>query len=77
MTIHTFMRLARRGDVVFRSIVTSVVVGAVLIAINHGMCIASGRFTADGAHNCWLSCGLTLIVPYVVSTVSSVLAIRD
>ena len=48
------------------------VVGAVLILINHGDALAAGQVGPVR----WLKMGLTLLVPYVVSTVSSVMALR-
>lgn len=48
-----------------------IVVGVVLIAINHGGAILRGDITPD-RH---LRMGLTTAVPYVVSTLSSVGAI--
>lgn len=49
------------------------VVGAILITINHGDAILRGD--VDGARFARIL--LTLAVPYVVSTVSSVAAIRE
>lgn len=49
------------------------VVGAILITINHGDAILRGE--VDGARFARIL--LTLAVPYVVSTVSSVAAIRE
>jgi len=43
-------------------------VGTVLIAINHGQAIIAGQITRENV----FQMVLTLIVPYVVSTVSSV-----
>ena len=48
-------------------------VGAVLVAINHGDAILAGE--VDGRR--WLKIGLTVLVPYCVSTASSVMAIRE
>ncbi len=48
-------------------------VGAVLIAINHGAAIVSGEVGAGRV----LQMALTMLVPYVVSTLSSVLAMRE
>jgi hypothetical protein len=45
-----------------------VVVGAVLITINHGDAIIKGDISLDRL----LKMGLTVVVPYIVSTVSSV-----
>ena len=59
--------------VVRRAVFYAVVVGAVLIAINHGDAVLRGEI--DGAR--LLKMGLTVIVPYTVSTLSSVSAIRS
>ncbi len=48
-------------------------VGAVLIAINHGNAIIRGEVSAGRV----LQMGLTFFVPYFVSTLSSVLAVRE
>jgi hypothetical protein len=48
-------------------------VGAVLIAINHGDALLAGEMTRGR----WWKAGLTVLVPYCVSTLSSVGAIRD
>jgi hypothetical protein len=48
------------------------VVGAVLIAINHGDAIRKGQLTQGRL----VQIGLTLLVPYCVSTFSSVSAMR-
>ncbi len=55
-----------------RALGFAVIVGAVLIAINHGDALVSGEVGPVR----WLKMGLTLLVPYVVSTVSSVMALR-
>jgi hypothetical protein len=49
------------------------VVGALLIAINHGAAIARGEIGAERL----FQMVLTLLVPYTVSTLSSVGALRD
>ena len=50
----------------------AVIVGAVLIGINHGDAILRGD--VDSVR--WLKMGLTVMVPYCVSTLSSVGALR-
>ncbi len=69
-----FLRLASRGPVVRRALRFAVVVGALLIVIHYADVFAGARplDTRD-----WLKMGLTVCVPYVVSTLSSVAAIRD
>ncbi len=55
-----------------RALGFAVVVGSVLIAINHGDAILAG----DVSSGRWLKMGLTALVPYTVSTLSSVMAMR-
>lgn len=66
------LRLACDAAVVRRALVFAAVVGFVLIAINHGDAILAGDI---GARK-WLKMGLTVLVPYAVSTLSSVMAMR-
>lgn len=65
----TFFRVAFQRSVVRRSLIIAAVVGAILVAINHGRCILMGEFCST----CAVQSGLTLLVPYCVSTVSCVL----
>ncbi len=58
--------------VVRRALAFAVVVGAVLIGINHGDAILAGDVDAARL----FKMGLTVVVPYVVSTWSSVAAAR-
>lgn len=71
-TCQTWLRLAMSPTVVRRSIGYAVVVGAILIAINHGDALLNGGITFSRV--CRM--GLTVVVPYVVSTLSSVGAMR-
>ena len=66
------LALALRRDVVARALRVALVVGVVLIAINQGDVIVSGDIDARTA----LKIALTPLVPYLVSTFSSVAAIR-
>ena len=68
-----FLSLARSPRVVRRAVLYAVVVGTVLIAINHGDALLRGEVTADR----WWKMGLTVLVPYTVSTLSSVGALRS
>lgn len=67
-----WLRLAMSPAIVRRGLGYAVVVGAILILINHGDALLRGEITASRA---WRM-GLTVIVPYMVSTLSSVGAIR-
>lgn len=60
--------LAHSGPVVRRALAYAVVVGSVLAAINHGDALL--RAELDGGR--MLKVGLTYLVPYLVSTFSSV-----
>ena len=60
--------LACQASVVRRGLKFAVVVGAVLIAINHGDAIIRGELRPSN----YLKIGLTVLVPYVVSVLSSV-----
>jgi hypothetical protein len=66
-------QLATSPPVVRRSLGFALGVGSVLIAINHGDAIWSGEIEAKR----WLQIGLTTMVPYCVSTASSVMAARQ
>jgi len=68
-----FFALALSRNVVRRALLYALVVGAVLIAINHGDALLAGRVSADR----WWKMGLTVLVPYTVSTLSSVGALRS
>ena len=70
--MQTFLRLAASRDVVRRALWYAVVVGAILIAINHGDALAQGQLGATRL----LKMGLTLMIPYAVSTLSSVQALQ-
>jgi len=68
-----FLELALERSVVRRAMGYAVVVGAILIGINHGDALMRGEF--DGVRG--LKMLLTLAVPYCVSTLSSVGAMRS
>jgi hypothetical protein len=67
------LAVACEGRVVRRALAFAVVVGSVLVAINHGDALLAGSLTRGQL----LKIGLTVLVPYVVSTWSSVLAVRS
>lgn len=69
----TPFQLATSWPVVRRALGYGIVVGLVLIAINHGDALLRGDVDAIR----WLKMGLTPLVPYMVSTLSSVQATRD
>jgi hypothetical protein len=67
------LSLALTPSVIKRALKYAIVVGAVLITINHGDAILRGDFTPVRLFRM----GLTMLVPYVVSTLSSVGAMRE
>jgi hypothetical protein len=67
-----WFRMATRPSVVRRALGYAIVVGSILIAINHGDAILAG--TVDS--NRIFKMALTVLVPYCVSTLSSVGALR-
>lgn len=71
-TLMEWCGLACRGSVVRRGLKFAVVVGSILIAINHGDAILSGQLSRAN----YLKMALTVLVPYVVSVLSSVGAMR-
>lgn len=70
--MHDSLRLATSRDVVRRALWYAVIVGAILIVINHGDAVARG----DLGPARLIRMGLTLLVPYAVSTLSSVQALQ-
>lgn len=68
----SFFSIAIQPDIVRRAFGYAVVVGALLIAINHGDSLLNGELSRAQS----LKMLLTVFVPYCVSTASSVGAIR-
>jgi hypothetical protein len=69
-TVHSlsvFVRTALRREIVRRAVFTSLVVGTILAAINHGLEIL--RLEIDADRLCPI--GLTYLVPYCVATYSA------
>jgi len=64
--------IATRKDVLLRAFKMASIVGIVLAIINHGDHILLGTMT----YNNWIKILITFWVPFCVSTISSVLAIR-
>jgi hypothetical protein len=67
------LRLAMQPSVVKRALKYAIVVGMVLITINHSDAILKGQVGPDRI----FKMALTVMVPYIVSTLSSVGALRD
>ena len=70
--LRAWIRLATDRSVVARALATSALVGSVLTAMNSAGEMAAGRFAPDLA----VRIAMTFLVPFVVSTISSVAAIR-
>ena len=68
-----WLQLATTGPVVKRALKFAVVVGAILITINHGDAILNGDVDSTRI----AKMVLTVFVPYAVSTASSVAALLD
>jgi hypothetical protein len=68
----SFLEVAVQPNIVRRALAYALVVGAILIAINHGDALLAGDISVGRA----LKMALTALVPYCVSTASSVSAIR-
>jgi hypothetical protein len=66
------MELATSAPVVRRATAVAIVVGTILVAINHGDAIVRGDLGVGRL----LRIALTVMVPYCVSTYSSVSALR-
>jgi len=71
--VSEWLRIAREPSVVRRALRTMLVVGTILVAINHGDALLAGKLDADRVFKICL----TLLVPYGVSTTSSVAALRS
>ncbi|MBM4383326.1 MAG: nitrate/nitrite transporter NrtS [Deltaproteobacteria bacterium] len=69
----SWLALATSPGVVRRALLMAVVVGALLITINHGDALVRGEVDATRL----FKMALTLLVPYCVSTYSSVGALRS
>jgi hypothetical protein len=63
-----WLAVARERATVLRALKFAAVVGSILIAINHGDALLAG----DLGTRRLLKMGLTVLVPYTVSTLSSV-----
>jgi hypothetical protein len=68
-----WLAIAREPSVVKRALKYACIVGAILIAINHGDALVRGELGAGRL----LKMALTVLVPYLVSTLSSVGALRE
>ncbi len=72
MQINEFIKIALLKEVVFMALKMSLIVGSILALINHGDALIEGTLTLGNV--CQII--LTFLVPYSVSTYSSVKAIQ-
>jgi len=68
-----WFELARHPSVVRRALKVAVLVGTLLVAINHGGALLAGELDATRA----IQVLLTYLVPYCVSTYAAVGALRE
>lgn len=68
----TWLQVAVRRDIITRSVKVALVVGTILVAINHGDALLAGELDSVRI----LKMALTYLVPYAVSTYAAVSAIR-
>ncbi|NUO81348.1 nitrate/nitrite transporter NrtS [candidate division KSB1 bacterium] len=71
--VWNWLRLATHPATVRRALFTAIIVGTVLITINHGDALLRGELSGVRITQMLL----TLAVPYIVSTVSSVSTRRE
>ncbi|MFQ5344350.1 MAG: nitrate/nitrite transporter NrtS [Mariprofundus sp.] len=64
------LHTARQPEVIRTALRFALVVGPILVFINHGDAILAGSMDATA----WLKSALTMVVPYTVSTLSSISA---
>lgn len=64
------IRIAMKPRVIRTASWFALIVGPVLVLINHGDALMAGSMD----HAAWLKVGLTMLVPYTVSTLSSISA---
>lgn len=69
----TFISLATERDVVVRALKTSILVGGILVAINHADALVQGDLDLMRL----VQIGLTFLVPYCVSTYASVSTLKN
>ncbi|RME57294.1 MAG: hypothetical protein D6790_13485 [Caldilineae bacterium] len=68
-----WLRVAMEPVIVRRSLKYSMVIGVLLILINHGSALRHGDISTA---RLWMM-GLTVLVPYMVSTLSSMSAVLE
>ena len=71
--MESWSKIAFSGPVVRRALMYAIVFGSVYVTINHGDAIIRGEFDRTRQ----VKAALTVCVPYLVSTLSSVQALRS
>lgn len=71
--LRTWISAATDRAILGRSVVTCLIVGALLTVINHGDQLLRGEFSSTMA---W-QVGLTFLVPFLVATISGAAAVRS
>jgi len=71
--MRTGMKIAMKGEVIRTATKFALIVGPILAIINHGDDMLAGTMQFVD----WLKVGLTMVVPYTVSTLSSISAYRS
>lgn len=61
-----------KKNALLRALIISIIVGILLAAINYGDCMIMGTMTTI----CWIKVCVTFCVPFLVSLISSALAIK-
>jgi len=67
------LRIACQTNVIRTATHFALIVGPILVIINHGDAIINGNMHSER----WLKSALTMIVPYIVSTLSSISAYKN
>jgi hypothetical protein len=70
--MHEWLQLASDRSVVLRGLAFSAIVGTVLVVVNHGDALMNGDISAARL----MKIAITMLIPYCVSTVSSVGAMQ-
>lgn len=68
-----WLSIALSRHIVVRGLKYAAIVGGILIGINHGEALLNGEFDSGRA----IQMALTIVVPYLVSTSSSVSAVLE
>lgn len=71
-TMTEWLMIAMRRDIVMRGLKVAAIIGSILVAINQGDLLLTGKLDASAA---W-KIPLTYLVPYCVATYGGVAAIR-